>query len=87
MCPDEKSRRTNASRMRRYLPENENHAVDYLNTKRGLIAGAATVLFYFDEMGEIRYKSYPINICLQLSIDIKIKSVIKKLSMWKCFRG
>ncbi|MGM7428560.1 phage portal protein [Bacillus pacificus] len=45
------------------LEENDDHAVDYLNTKRGLIAGAATVLFYFDEMGEIKYKSYPINEC------------------------
>ena len=45
------------------LEENDDHAIDYLNTKRGLIAGAATVLFYFDAMGEIKYKSYPINEC------------------------
>lgn len=48
------------------LEENDDHAVDYLNTKRGLIAGAATVLFYFDEMGEIKYKSYPINECFPI---------------------
>ncbi|HDR7486373.1 TPA: phage portal protein [Bacillus pacificus] len=49
--------------LKHVLEENEDHSVDYLNTKRGLIAGAATVLFYFDEFGEIKYKSYPINEC------------------------
>ncbi|PFW61538.1 hypothetical protein COL20_16995 [Bacillus sp. AFS075034] len=43
--------------------DNEDHAVDFLNTKRALIAGGATVLFYFNEFGEIRYKSYPLNQC------------------------
>lgn len=49
--------------LKHVLEDNDDHAVDYLNTKRGLIAGGATVLFYFDEMGEIKYKSYPINEC------------------------
>lgn len=43
--------------------DNEDHAVDFLNTKRSLIAGGATVLFYFNDFGEIRYKSYPLNEC------------------------
>ncbi|EMA6344873.1 phage portal protein [Bacillus cytotoxicus] len=53
-------------RLEQVTEDNEDHAVDFLNTKRGLIAGGATVLFYFDEMGQIRYKSYPLNECFPI---------------------
>ncbi len=48
------------------LEDNDDHAVDYLNTKRGLIAGAAVVLFYFDDLGDIKYRSYTVNECIPI---------------------
>lgn len=61
------------------LEDNDDHSVDFLTIRRGLIAGAAVVLFYFDEMGDIRYRSYKLNECIPI-IDAfgEIKQVIHR---------
>lgn len=57
--------------------ENDDHAVTMEAMNDGLIAGAATVLFYFNDNWDIKYQVYTFNECIPVVEGRELKQAIR----------